>query len=207
LTATGIKIAIEPKMKMKHFLVFLLLACSPIFSTAANTANPEEEKLVIQKGMASFYGIRFHNRKTASGEVYNFRELTAAHKHLPFGTLIKVTNLKNNKVVVVKVNDRLPQSSKRVIDVSKAAAIEMDMVRDGVAQVQLEVLKEVDVLALIEHFQDQKPEDLRLRYYEKPIEISRPEMGYPDLRINPEVKYITDLFRETELSELTDLVF
>jgi rare lipoprotein A len=207
LRATGIKIANEPKMKMKHFLVFLLLACSPVFSAAANTTHPEEEKLVIQKGVASFYGIKFHNRKTASGEIYNFRELTAAHKHLPFGTLIKVTNLKNNKVVVVKVNDRLPQSSKRVIDVSKAAAIEMDMVRDGVVQVQLEVLNELDVLVLIEHFKEQKPEDLRLRFYEKTMEISRPEMGYPDLRINPEVKYITDLSGEIELSEVTDLVF
>jgi rare lipoprotein A len=178
LTVIGGYILNEPKMKMKNFLILFFLILGSYWAKAN---NPDKDKLVIQKGACSFYGLKFHNRKTASGEVYNFRDLTAAHKNLPFGTLLRVTNLKNNRYTIVKVNDRLPQNSKRVIDVSKAAALELDMIRQGVVQVRIEVLNDLDVLSLLEYFQDQKPEDLRLRYYERPLSIVKPTFSFPYL--------------------------
>src|SRR5690554_2978019 len=96
--------------------------------------------LVIQEGTASFYGKKFHTRKTASGEVYDMYDYTAAHKHLPFGTLLKITNLKNGYEVIVKINDRLPKHSRRDIDLSRGAAEQLDMVRDGLASVKISAL-------------------------------------------------------------------
>ena len=79
-----------------------------------------------QAGMASWYGGKFHGRTTASGERYNMNALTAAHKTLPFGTKVKVTNKKNGKSVVVKINDRGPFIKGRVIDLSRAAHQKID---------------------------------------------------------------------------------
>lgn len=79
-----------------------------------------------QAGMASWYGSKFHGRATASGERYNMNALTAAHKSLPFGTKVKVTNQKNGKSVVVIINDRGPFVKGRVIDLSKAAHDKID---------------------------------------------------------------------------------
>lgn len=93
------------------------------------------------KGKASFYADKYDGRKTASGEVFKQSELTAAHKTLPFGTLCKVTNLKNNKSVIVKINDRGPFVKDRVIDLSYAAAKELDMIKDGVINVEVEVIE------------------------------------------------------------------
>ncbi|WP_187264083.1 septal ring lytic transglycosylase RlpA family protein [Pontibacter beigongshangensis] len=93
-------------------------------------------------GKASFYSDRMHGHRTASGERYDKALLTAAHASLPFNTLLEVTNLKNGKTVVVKVNDRMARSRHTIIDVSKAAALQLDMVRDGVGRVQVRELKE-----------------------------------------------------------------
>ncbi len=93
-----------------------------------------------QDGVASWYGPGFHGRKTASGEVYDMNQLTAAHSELPLNTLLKVTNLKNNRHVVVRVNDRGPFVGDRVIDMSLAAARDLGMVTPGTALVKLEVI-------------------------------------------------------------------
>ena len=85
--------------------------------------------------------IKFEGRATSSGETFRNSGLTAAHKSLPFGTLVRVTNLENNKQIVVKINDRGPFVAGRVIDLSKKAAEEIDMIRQGVVEVKLEVLK------------------------------------------------------------------
>lgn len=158
--------------------VFLFLFSASVFAERDDALSSDEERLKIQEGVASYYGKRFHNRKTASGEIFDMRELTAAHKHLPFGTQLKVTNLKNGKEVWVRINDRLPQSSKRVIDLSRGAAEALDMVRDGITKVRIEVSEEEVVMELMEYFQDHKPEDLRLRPYEKPIDngLQKPEI-------------------------------
>ncbi len=92
-------------------------------------------------GKASYYGQEFHGRKTASGEVYDRGGLTCAHKDLPFGTRVKVTNLANNRSVVVRVNDRGPWVKGRIIDLSYAAAQKIDMIRDGIIEVKIEVVK------------------------------------------------------------------
>lgn len=160
-------------MKLTSLILLVFLTFSAM-AERNDSLPPVEERLKIQEGVASYYGRKFHMRKTANGEVYNMEELTAAHKNLPFGTMLKVTNLKNGKEVWVRINDRLPQSSKRIIDLSKGAAQELDMIRDGIVKVKIEVTDEEAVMSLMEHFQDDKPDDLRLRPYENPIEIERP---------------------------------
>jgi len=92
-------------------------------------------------GLASYYGGEFHGRKTASGEAYDQGKLTCAHRDLPFGTRVKVTNVENKKSVIVRVNDRGPWVSGRVIDLSYAAAKEIGMIQKGVVKVKIEVLR------------------------------------------------------------------
>jgi rare lipoprotein A len=92
-------------------------------------------------GKASYYAKKFEGRRTANGERFRQDSLTAAHKLLPFGTLLKVTNLKNDSVVIVRVNDRLPKHSKRVIDLTLRAARQLNFVRDGIAKVRIEEIR------------------------------------------------------------------
>jgi rare lipoprotein A len=94
-----------------------------------------------ERGMASWYGGKFHGRQTASGEKYNQNDYTAAHKTLPFGTVVAVKNLKNGRDVIVQITDRGPFVAGRIIDVSKAAAIDLDMIGSGVAPVDVYVLR------------------------------------------------------------------
>ena len=89
-------------------------------------------------GMASWYGPGFHGKKTASGAIYNMYAMTAAHKSLPFGSKVKVTNLNNNKSVVVKINDRGPFKPGRIIDLSKKAN---QMISCNLCKVDVEVLR------------------------------------------------------------------
>ena len=95
----------------------------------------------VQYGVASWYGKKFHGNPTASGEIYDMYQLTAAHKTLPLGTYVMVTNVENNKSVEVKINDRGPFVKGRIIDLSYAAARAIDMVEKGTARVKVEVLK------------------------------------------------------------------
>ncbi|GAB4399147.1 MAG: hypothetical protein OHK0053_18860 [Microscillaceae bacterium] len=92
-------------------------------------------------GIASYYGEEFQGRKTASGEVFDKDKLTAAHKTLPFQTQVEVTNLKNGKKVSVRINDRMPKTSKREIDLSEEAARRLGMLQDGVVNVSLRIVK------------------------------------------------------------------
>lgn len=94
----------------------------------------------VQEGVVSWYGAQFHNRKTASGERFDSAALTMAHPSLPFGTVARVTNLRNGRSVVVRVNDRGPFVGKRIADLSQAAATEIGMLRKGLAKVRIEVL-------------------------------------------------------------------
>lgn len=93
-----------------------------------------------QTGKASFYADKFEGRPTASGEKYKHNKLTAAHKSLPFGTLIRVTNLKNNLSVEVTVNDRGPYIEGRIVDLSKSAAEKLEFINIGLADVKVEVV-------------------------------------------------------------------
>ena len=93
-----------------------------------------------ERGVASWYGRDFHGLATSSGETYNMHAMTAAHKTLPIPTWVQVTNLENGKNVIVKVNDRGPFVDDRLIDLSYAAAVELDMVRNGTARVEVRAL-------------------------------------------------------------------
>jgi len=94
----------------------------------------------IEVGIASWYGHPYHGRTSASGEVYDMEQLTAAHRTLPFGTLVRVVNLENEKTVDVRINDRGPFIDQRIIDLSHAAAQAIDLIGPGIARVRLEVL-------------------------------------------------------------------
>ncbi len=96
---------------------------------------------ISEKGKASFYADFFQGRQTANGETFRQRKLTAAHRTLPFGTRVKVKNLKNGKMVRVRINDRGPFVDGRVIDLSKKAARRLGMVNDGVVPVEIKYKK------------------------------------------------------------------
>ena len=93
-----------------------------------------------QQGEASWYGQKFHGHRTANGEIYDMYRMSAAHKTLPLPSFVRVTNLSNGKQVVVRVNDRGPFHSERIIDLSYAAAIKLDYLKSGVAKVKLDVI-------------------------------------------------------------------
>ena len=94
----------------------------------------------FESGKASYYANAFEGRKTSSGEVFRQKLLTGAHKSLPFGTVVEVKNLSNDSIVVLKINDRLPQRSSRVIDVSTSAAKQLNFIRAGIANVELRIV-------------------------------------------------------------------
>lgn len=112
--------------------MLILLFLQPVLSASEQTP--------YESGFASWYGGKFQGRKTASGEIFDTNLLTAAHKTLPFGTVVKVTNLENGKTVVVRINDRGPFVEGRIIDLSQAAAEEIGMLGAGVARVNLEIV-------------------------------------------------------------------
>ena len=95
---------------------------------------------VYQIGVSSYYGKKFHGRPTANGEKFDMYALTAAHRTLSFGTKIRVTNLENGKRAIVRVNDRGPFVAGRVLDISYAAAREIDMIGTGTAMVKIEIV-------------------------------------------------------------------
>ena len=118
-----------------------------------NTAYGQKLKrpAKVQVGAASWYGKAFHGRLTASGEPYDMFQFTAASRTLPLGTLVKVTNLRNGKWVIVKVNDRGPYVGKRIMDLSYAAAQMLNFRARGIEKVRLEVI-EPDTLAMADQF-------------------------------------------------------
>ncbi|QHB16898.1 septal ring lytic transglycosylase RlpA family protein [Mannheimia pernigra] len=107
-------------------------------------SSKKQHKQLIRKhfqtGVASYYANKFNGRRTASGETFSNAKMTAAHKTLPFGTLVEVTNLRNGRSVVVRVNDRGPYSHTRVVDLSSAAAKKIGMHRSGIAKVEIAIL-------------------------------------------------------------------
>jgi len=97
--------------------------------------------LETKTGVASFYSEKFDGRKTSSGEIFNKDDLTAAHLKYPYNTIIRVINLLNDRAVIVRINDRKPDFNGRIIDVSLGAAKKLGMLKNGITEVRLEVLK------------------------------------------------------------------
>lgn len=116
--------------------VFALTSCAP-YQARRNCVD------YIASGEASWYGPGFVGRKTANGERYNQKGLTAAHPTLPLGTTLRVTNLENGQSVVVRINDRGPYAKGRIIDLSKGAAEKIGMLRKGTASVRITTLKKL----------------------------------------------------------------
>lgn len=106
----------------------------------------------VQTGLASWYGMDFHGKLTSNKEVYDMYDMTAAHKTLPFGTYVMVTNLNNGKSAVVRINDRGPFVKGRVIDLSYAAAKMLDLVGPGVAPVRIEVLRNFSTMTSLPEY-------------------------------------------------------
>lgn len=113
-------------------LLLILISCCCLGGTHSG---------YVQYGFASYYGGEFQGKKTASGERFNKWDFTCAHKTLPFGTRLRVTNLKNHKSVIVRVNDRGPWVKGRIIDLSYAAAKKIGLLKYGVVKVKIEVIK------------------------------------------------------------------
>ena len=119
------------------------LATSPAVKAQKVSFEPTQNKLrALQSGVASYYGPGFNGRRTANGETFNMNAMTAAHRTLPFGTKLKVTNLSNGKSTIVRVNDRGPYAGNRVIDLSVAAAKQIGAIHSGTARVKLEVVEQ-----------------------------------------------------------------
>jgi rare lipoprotein A len=97
--------------------------------------------LLMLEGVASYYAHDFHGKLTSNGETFDMNALTAAHRTFPFGTKVRVTNMENNKTVIVRVNDRGPFKEGRIMDLSMGAAKEIDVIRNGTARVRLEVIE------------------------------------------------------------------
>jgi rare lipoprotein A len=144
------------------FACILLIGCSvsPRFATRGEskspgdnrtfeTRKPEESRtpattgriLLTLEGVASYYAEDFHGKLTSNGETYDMNGLTAAHRTFPFGTKVRVTNLENGKSVIVRINDRGPFKEGRIIDLSRGAAKQIDLIPTGTARVKLEVLE------------------------------------------------------------------
>lgn len=120
----------------KTTLSFLLLLI--VFSSCHRRSVPSSQEVSgTETGLASFYSESYNGKKTANGEIYNSSEYTAAHKKLPFNTKVKVTNLSNGKTVKVRINDRGPFVTGRIIDLTRKAAKKIDMIAAGVTKVKI----------------------------------------------------------------------
>ncbi|MBI4652201.1 septal ring lytic transglycosylase RlpA family protein [Candidatus Desantisbacteria bacterium] len=148
--------------KKEIFIFFLLIlilsGCTPRkkiktyetpYKTFGKSYYPIQESLgFVQTGIASWYGKDFHGKKTSSGEIYDMNLKTAAHKTLPLGTYVKVTNLENDKIIVVRINDRGPFVRDRIIDLSYAAAKELNIDIAGTGKVKIEALDKNDIKSI-----------------------------------------------------------
>lgn len=137
------------KTILKRFLILFFLLSFIVLPAAAGFKDDISEIVhydetglrgEIWYGNASWYGKKWQGRKTSNGERFDRYELTAAHRTLPFHTKVKVTNMKNNKSVIVRVNDRGPFKNGRIIDLSEKAAETIDAIKDGIASVKLQVI-------------------------------------------------------------------
>jgi len=131
------------KSILKSLLIILLFTGFSLQINATEHTNPAHKSRfkAILYGLASFYNRSLQGFKTFNGEHYSGAKLTAAHKTLPMGTMVRVTDLRNHRSVVVRINDRLPQNSKRLIDLSETAASKLHIISRGISQVSVEVLK------------------------------------------------------------------
>ena len=130
-------------MKRLPALLYLLVSILPYSAAYGEEQAASQATIQVggQDGLASWYGGKFQGRQTANGEIFDTNKFTAAHKTLPFGTIVRVTNLENGKASLVRINDRGPFVEGRIIDLSRAAAVELEMAGMGIARVRVEPLQ------------------------------------------------------------------
>ena len=131
-------------IQIKHNFFYLAVLLMISATTFAQQDSSHEGAIYKERGIASYYASKFHGRKTTSGDIFSQKKLTAAHKTLPFGTKVKVTNVKTGKWVILEINDRGPRSKKRIIDVSKRAAKHLGML-NGVGKVEV-IVEEIPLV-------------------------------------------------------------
>ena len=124
----------------------LLTGCAALDRSSSPPALYESKPVSVETGKASFYGGRWIGRLTANGEHYRAEDCTAAHKKMPFNTMVRVTNLRNGKSVIVRINNRGPYVKGRILDLSVVAARKIEMIGDGIIPVRAEVLKPIEVI-------------------------------------------------------------
>jgi rare lipoprotein A len=141
-----------PRLRVMVLLgaVSVLAGCAARQGLIVEPGKPEtlydDKPAAVLHGKASYYFGRWIGRKTANGEIYRAADVTAAHKTLPFHTMVRVTNLKNGKSVIVRINNRGPYVKGRIIDLSLVAAQRIEMTKAGVVPVRVEVLRKIEVL-------------------------------------------------------------
>jgi rare lipoprotein A len=177
-------------MRLKLFILMLLplllLYCGSTkkeVKITPGSVKSDEEWLntaegLVQKGIASWYGSDFHGKRTANGEIYDMNKLTAAHKYLPFHTLVEVENLDNKKKVLVRINDRGPFVEGRVIDLSRKAGQRIGIEDTGTAGVRLLIVKATDTAKIPQN----KPTDTRTS---KDTGIDKEEITVTEVKEEP----------------------
>jgi rare lipoprotein A len=140
-----------------------------IGSSDTATTSDEEENLLprivryLKQGVASWYGPDFHGKKTASGEIYDMYAMTAAHKTLPISSYARVTNLENQRSVIVRINDRGPYHGNRVMDLSYAAAQKLDLEQAGTGAVEIKAIAPEQALAQLQNAAEQQDKSVYLQ--------------------------------------------
>lgn len=162
------------KTKIKRLLASLMCLAFCCGAMAQETEPQVEET----NGRASYYADKFHGHNTASGIRYHRDSLTCAHLTYPFGTMLRVKNLKNGREVVVKVTDRGPYSKRFTIDLSKAAAKEIDMIHSGHVPVLITPLEIPETPLKVEHSKEQKSEGASHRHHHKSKSSSKSKSSH-----------------------------
>lgn len=127
---------------VKNMFIGTLAIALLIISTFSFSTNTEKISSAVYTGIASYYHPKFNGRKTANGEIFNNEKFTAANNFLKLGTLVKVLNPENGKTVIVKINDRMNKKNHRLIDLTEAAARQLDIIQQGIGKVEIEIIKE-----------------------------------------------------------------
>lgn len=127
-------------MLKRLFILCLMIGGFAPCSIAQNPGKTAKPRIKLIYGTASFYANKFDGRKTANGEIFSQQKFTAACNLLPLGTWIRVTNLRNGRAVIVKINDRLHPRMKRIVDLSRTAAQQLNYLRSGLTKVKVEVI-------------------------------------------------------------------
>ncbi|WP_234573240.1 septal ring lytic transglycosylase RlpA family protein [Rhodohalobacter sp. 614A] len=165
-------------MSVKHFRIYFFLLIPILLLTLSScgavkrTASEQKSGQIIGSGIASWYGPNFHGKLTANGETYNMNAYTAAHKTLPFNTVLRVDNVENGKSVTVRINDRGPYIANRIIDLSRRAAEQIDMIGTGTASVRLMLLREGDRPVDIQNVSSEESFTVQLAAFESESEAA-----------------------------------